>query len=87
MKPSVLNEVTGEYEATRSLAENDIIHQATMIVSERSERLSNPEDVRTFLKLNLSQLEHGEFACLFLDNQHRVLSFSWLLLVGWLWLS
>lgn len=76
----VLNEVTGEYETTRHLSENDIIHQATMIISERFERrsdvLGNPEDVRAFLKLHLAQLEHEEFACLFLDSKHRVLSFS-----------
>ncbi len=77
--PFVLD-ITGEYIAQRPLAENDIIHQAQMIVSERFERrsdaLSNPEDVRTFLKLHLSPLEHEVFACLFLDSKHRVLSFS-----------
>ena len=34
MKPAfVLNDVTGEYEASRHLSENDIINQATMIVA------------------------------------------------------
>ena len=77
--PFVLD-ITGEYIATRPLAENDIIRQATMIISERVERssdvLSTPDAVRNFLKLHLAELGHEEFACLFLDSQHRVLAFS-----------
>ena len=74
-----LNEVTGEYEATGPLAENDIIDQARTILGERFSRhgpaLGSPQDTRDYLVVQLAPLEHEVFAVVFLDNRHRVIAF------------
>ena len=75
-----LNDVTGEYDATRALAETDIIDQAKSILSERFSRhgpaLGSPSDTRDFLTVQLADLEHEVFAVVFLDNRHRVIAFK-----------
>lgn len=38
--------------------------------------LSNPDDTRRYLTANLRGHPHEVFACLFLDNRHRVISFD-----------
>lgn len=38
--------------------------------------LSSPQDSATFLRARLRHLPHEVFACLFLDNRHRVLAFE-----------
>jgi DNA repair protein RadC len=81
MKPAfVLSETTGEYEATRPLSEADILNQAKEIASfrlrESHEPLTNPALTRDYLTLQLGGLEHEVFACLFLDNRHRVITFQ-----------
>ncbi len=74
-----LNETTGEDEATRPLAQNDILDQAKTILSEKllrsSEPLTNPDDTKDFLIAHMAELEHEVFAVIFLDNRHRVISF------------
>jgi DNA repair protein RadC len=80
MKPAfILSETTGEYEATRPLSEADILNQAKEIVSFRlhdnHEPLTSPEVTRDYLTLHMANLEHEVFACLFLDNRHRVITF------------
>ncbi|MGH8612368.1 MAG: RadC family protein [Gammaproteobacteria bacterium] len=42
----------------------------------RSGVLSNPNETRSFLIASLRGYPHEVFACLFLDNRHRVLSFE-----------
>lgn len=42
----------------------------------RSGVLSNPKETRSFLAVSLRGYPHEVFACLFLDNRHRVLSFE-----------
>ncbi len=42
----------------------------------RGNVLSNPEATRDYLRMHLRRYEHEVFACLFLDNQHRVISFD-----------
>ncbi|MGH8603689.1 MAG: RadC family protein, partial [Gammaproteobacteria bacterium] len=42
----------------------------------RSGVLSNPNETRSFLVASLRGYSHEVFACLFLDNRHRVLSFE-----------
>ncbi len=75
-----LNDVTGEYEATRPLAEIDIITQAKSILSERFHRsgpvIGGPEDAHDFLTVQLADLEHEVFAVVFLDVRHHVISFK-----------
>ena len=38
--------------------------------------LSSPQDTRAFLNMQLRSHPHEVFACLFLDNRHRVLGFE-----------
>lgn len=42
----------------------------------RGEALGGPEDTRRFLTARLRQYPHEVFACLFLDNRHRVIAFE-----------
>jgi DNA repair protein RadC len=43
---------------------------------DRSDALSSPQDTRRFLRARLRGYPHEVFACLFLDNRHRVISFD-----------
>lgn len=43
---------------------------------ERGEALSRPEDAKAFLCARLRDCEHEVFACLFVDNRHRILAFE-----------
>ena len=42
----------------------------------RGEALSSPEHTRLFLRARLRDYPHEVFACLFLDNRHRVIAFE-----------
>jgi DNA repair protein RadC len=42
----------------------------------REHALSNPKDTRDYLKARLRAYPHEVFACLFLDNRHRVICFE-----------
>ncbi|MDN3647957.1 DNA repair protein RadC [Reinekea marina] len=41
-----------------------------------SASLTSPSDTRQFLLAKIRDLEHEEFACIWLDNQHQVLAFE-----------
>jgi len=43
---------------------------------DRGNSLANPEQTRQFLIAQLRDLPHEVFACLFLDNRHRVIAFD-----------
>ncbi len=43
---------------------------------QRGDSLTSPQDTRRFLQARLRDLPHEVFACLFLDNQHRVIRFE-----------
>lgn len=43
---------------------------------QRGDAFTNPQDVRRFLIAKLRDCQHEVFACLFLDNRHRVLSYE-----------
>jgi DNA repair protein RadC len=42
----------------------------------RGDALCNADDTRRFLTVQLRELPHEVFACLFLDNRHRIISFE-----------
>ncbi len=42
----------------------------------RGDALGSPEDTRQFLRARLRDYPHEVFACLFLDNRHRVIAFE-----------
>ena len=62
--------------------ENKIIESALKILEQRicyraeSQAFKSPEDSKAYAKLQLATLEHEVFACMFLDNQHRVITFK-----------
>ena len=43
---------------------------------ERGQRLTSPTDTRDFLLLRLRDYQYEVFACLFLDNKHRVIAYE-----------
>ena len=43
---------------------------------DRNDVISSPEDTRHYILARLRPFEHEVFACLFLDSQHRVISFD-----------
>lgn len=43
---------------------------------QRGDALTSPDDTRQYLKAQLQTYPHEVFACLFLDNRHRVISFE-----------
>jgi len=42
----------------------------------RGEQLTSPADTRSYLQLRMRDYAHEVFACLFLDNKHRVIAFE-----------
>ena len=74
-----------EFTAARGLGEAKYVQlQAVMEIArrhlgeelERGEALTEPGRVRRFLSARLRDLPHEVFACLFLDNRHRVIRFE-----------
>jgi DNA repair protein RadC len=73
------NNNTEHYMALRPLTGQDIINKAKSILAENIFRssacLTNPKDAENYLILELGELEHEVFSCLFLDNRHRAISY------------
>lgn len=74
-----------DFTAARGLGEAKYVQlQAVMEIArrhlgeelERGEALTDPGRVRRFLSARLRDLPHEVFACLFLDNRHRVIRFE-----------
>lgn len=69
----------GSYRFSREVSSDEIVHMAAKILSRRfckGASLSSPGDVKQYLQNKLSDREHEVFACLFLDNRNRVISFN-----------
>lgn len=60
--------------------EDDIVKQALAILDKRyfqhGEAITRPRDTGAYMKLKLGAYPYEVFACLFLDNRHRVLAFE-----------
>ena len=59
------------------LREQRLLERARQILLRRirqGTRLSNPTEVKDYLRLQVGHLEHEVFGCLFLDNQHAVIA-------------
>ena len=54
----------------------EIVRRSLLETIKENDVLSNPSVARNYLKLKMRHYEHEVFACMFLDNQHRVLSFE-----------
>ena len=73
------NEETGTYTAVGDLTADDIIAKARAVLSTRftrGEPLSSPAYTKQYLELTLAACEREVFACLFVDNRHRVIAFE-----------
>ncbi len=57
--------------ASLELMERFLLHEL-----DRGEALQNPAQTCRFLKLKMRAYQHEVFACLYLDNQHRVIRFE-----------
>ena len=74
-----INETTKAYTTTRPVTEDEIVATALGILAVRlphTDALTNPEDVKKYLVTQFADLEHEVFACLFLDNRHRVIRYE-----------
>lgn len=81
MQAFTLNETTGTYQTTHTVTSEQIIDQAKAILLEalqrpNSETMSDPTTVRQFLTLSLADKQREIFACLYLDNQHRLIKYE-----------
>jgi len=81
MQAFTLNETTGTYQTTHTVTSEQIIDQAKAILLRalqrpNSETMSDPTTVRQFLTLSLADKQREIFACLYLDNQHRLIKFE-----------
>ena len=69
----------GLYEINGSIKPDDILTLAADILYEgfsQRDALTNPTDVARFLQLQLAREEHENFAVLFLDGKHRVITYE-----------
>ena len=74
-----INETTKAYTTTRPVTADEIVATALDILAVRlphTDALTNPEDVKKYLVTRFAELEHEVFACLFLDNRHRVIRYE-----------
>ena len=56
--------------------DNEVIARALAILEQRAKYgpvLESPQAVKDYLRLSLGGLEHEEFACVWLDAQHKVI--------------
>ena len=69
----------GTYTFKKPVTKDELVDIALEIIERTMDRgttLSNPHETRQYLSLNLGTLDHEVFCCLFLDNQHRIISFD-----------
>ena len=68
----------GNYTFSATATPIQIIDLAASILEAKlaGEALTDPSATERFLQLRLASLEHEVFACIFLDNRHRVIAFQ-----------
>jgi len=74
----IIQDEQGNY-TIEAAAPDAILALATEILESRinnNDVFCSPAETRKFLQLKLGTLEHEVFACLFLDNRHRLISFD-----------
>ena len=75
--PFKIHEIPGQFQVSRPVTTNEILTMARKLIKRqfvRGAALTSPEATREFLMLEIALLEREAFYCIFLDNQHRVLS-------------
>ena len=68
----------GNYTFSATATPIQIIDLAASILEAKlaGEALTDPSATERFLQLRLASLKHEVFACIFLDNRHRVIAFQ-----------
>lgn len=77
--PYFVADKSGKYQAKSTLTEAQIIKAAAVLLNKQVKRdkaLTSPDITRAYLQTKLRKIQHEVFACLFLDNQHRVIKFE-----------
>lgn len=73
-----ITDEAGLYNFHESIHPNQIVNLAIDILDSeiRGDCLTSPEQTKQYLRLRLGSFEHEVFACLFMDNRHRVICFE-----------
>lgn len=76
-----IDECTGKYTLRHPISAEQLIEEAkellqAMLAKSEYQSFESPNQVRDFLKLNLAAREREVFACLYLDNRHRMIAFE-----------
>ena len=66
----------GEAKYTQLQASTEMARRHLLEKLQRGDVLENPDHTRRYLQSRLRDYPHEVFACLFLDNRHRVISFE-----------
>ena len=77
--PYFVADKSGKYQTHAPLTEEQIIKAAAVLLNKqvsRGQPLTSPDITRAYLQTSLRKLHYEVFACLFLDNQHRVIKFE-----------
>lgn len=73
-----LREADGTYSA-KNISETDVLKMASHIAAQKINnrvRISCAEDATELIQFKMGKPEREEFACLFLDNKHNVITFE-----------
>lgn len=76
-----IHDGAGKYQVTGPVTRHQIITQAKTLLREalkqpESTEFTTPQAVRAYLQLMLANKEREAFACLFLDNRHRLIKYE-----------
>lgn len=77
--PSLIQAGDGRYHLSEPASLDDVYNLMLSLLEIkylRPDALSSPEEVRRFLQVKLANLEHEIFSVVFLDSQHRVISYE-----------
>lgn len=76
----LVRDLLGNYHLGATLTDDDILHAAEGILEQKlmrsGEALTDPAASARYLKARLAAYPYEVFACLFLDNRHRVIAFE-----------
>lgn len=74
-----IDEANGTYTVSSSVTENDILSMARRLAKNRLAKgnaIERPSSAFIYLQTLMSQYEREVFGAVFLDNQHRIISFE-----------
>lgn len=75
--PGFISDKNGKYTARRSLSEEQIIKAAKALLKRKfnkGQTYTSPDSIKLYLMTEYANYEHEVFVCMFLDNQHHILS-------------